>query len=194
MIFIVDDSPTDIELTTIALEATGREIRVRSALDGKSALAMLRNGLGVPALILLDLKMPGMSGIEVLREIRADDRLKEIPVVVVTSSALESDRTEAIAAWCKRLYAEAFGFGSIRQRYGDYSAALAAELVLNALLQISTNDFRLEYSNQSSVLILVLLREYALQTYRKVDRAICLFLHVPVACSSLCLKKYKINI
>jgi CheY-like chemotaxis protein len=98
MIYIVDDSPTDIELTTIALEATGREIVVRSATDGKSALAMLRSGLGVPALILLDLKMPGMSGIEMLREIRADDRLRGLPVVVVTSSALESDKTEANAA------------------------------------------------------------------------------------------------
>ncbi len=98
MIYIVDDSPTDIELTTIALEATGREIVVRSATDGKSALAMLRNGLGVPALILLDLKMPGMSGIEVLHEIRADDRLRGLPVVVVTSSALDSDKMEAIAA------------------------------------------------------------------------------------------------
>ena len=98
MIFIIDDNPTDIELATIALEATGREIDVRSATDGKSALAMLRNGLGAPALILLDLKMPGMSGIEVLREIRSDDRLRELPVVVITSSALESDRTEAIAA------------------------------------------------------------------------------------------------
>src|SRR5664279_6574764 len=98
MIYIVDDSPTDIELTTIALEATGREIAIRSSTDGKSALAMLRNVLGVPALILLDLKMPGMSGIEVLREIRADDRLWNLPVVVVTSSALESDRTDAIAA------------------------------------------------------------------------------------------------
>jgi CheY-like chemotaxis protein len=101
MIYIVDDSPTDIELTTIALEATGREIVVRSATDGKSALAMLRSGLGVPALILLDLKMPGMSGIEMLREIRADDRLRGLPVVVVTSSALESDKTEAIAAGAK---------------------------------------------------------------------------------------------
>jgi CheY-like chemotaxis protein len=98
MIFIVDDSPTDIELTTIALEATGREIVVRFATDGKSALAMLRNGLRVPALILLDLKMPGMDGIEVLREIRADDRLRDLPVVVVTSSALELDRADAFAA------------------------------------------------------------------------------------------------
>lgn len=98
MIFIVDDSPTDIELTTIALEATGREIVVRFATDGKSALAMLRNELRVPALILLDLKMPGMDGIEVLREICADDRLRDLPVVVVTSSALESDREDAFAA------------------------------------------------------------------------------------------------
>ncbi len=98
MIYIVDDSPIDIELATIALEAIGREIAVRSATDGKSALAMLRNGLGVPALILLDLKIPGMGGIEVLREIRTDDRLRELPVVVVTSSALESDRVDAIAA------------------------------------------------------------------------------------------------
>jgi len=98
MILIVDDSPIDIELATVALEMTGREISVRPALNGESALAMLRNENGLPALILLDLKMPGMSGIEVLSEIRADDRLKELPVVVVTSSSLESDRAEAIAA------------------------------------------------------------------------------------------------
>ena len=98
MILIIDDSPTDIELTTIALEATGREINVRSATDGRSALTMLREELEVPALVLLDLKMPCMSGIEVLREIRADHRIRELPVVVVTSSALESDKTEAIAA------------------------------------------------------------------------------------------------
>src|ERR1700690_1311528 len=98
MIFIVDDSPIDIELTTLALQATGLEIVGRSATDGKTALAMLRNGLGVPALILLDLKMPGIGGIEVLQEIRADDRLRKIPVVVVRSSALESDKPDAIAA------------------------------------------------------------------------------------------------
>ena len=48
--------------------------------------------------ILLELKMPGMGGIEVLREIRADDHLRDLPVAVVTSSALESDRTSASAA------------------------------------------------------------------------------------------------
>ena len=75
MILLVDDDPFDIELTTIALEATGRGIDVRSAPDGRSALAMLKNGNELPALIFLDIKMPCMGGIEVLREIRADDRL-----------------------------------------------------------------------------------------------------------------------
>ncbi len=98
MVLIIDDSPTDTELTTIALEATGREITVRSAADGRSALAMLRHGHERPDLILLDLKMPCMGGIEVLREIRADDCFRRLPVVVVTSSYLESDRKEAIAA------------------------------------------------------------------------------------------------
>jgi two-component system response regulator len=98
MIFIVDDSPTDIELVTIALEAVGLQISICSTTDGKSALAILRNKHELPALILLDINMPGMDGIEVLREIRAHDRLREIPVVIVTSSALESDRADAIAA------------------------------------------------------------------------------------------------
>ena len=98
MILIVDDNPIDIELTMIALEAIGGEKDVCSAPDGKSALGKLRNGVELPALILLDLKMPGMGGIEVLREIRANKRFRKIPIVVVTSSALESDRTEAIAA------------------------------------------------------------------------------------------------
>ena len=98
MILIVDDSPSDIELTKIALEATGREISVHSATDGKSALAMLRKGSWLPYLVLLDLKMQGMGGLEVLREMRVDHHLKDLPVVVVTSSSLESDRADVISA------------------------------------------------------------------------------------------------
>src|SRR5664279_2413536 len=95
MILIVDDSPIDIELATVALEMTGQEISVRPALNGESALAMLRNENGLPALILLDLKMPGMSGIEVLCEIRADDRLKELPVVAVSYTHLRAHETDS---------------------------------------------------------------------------------------------------
>jgi CheY-like chemotaxis protein len=98
MILIIDDSPSDIELTKIALEATGREISIHSATDGKSALAMLRKGSWLPYLVLLDLKMQGMGGLEVLREMRVDHHLKDLPVIVVTSSSLESDRADLISA------------------------------------------------------------------------------------------------
>jgi CheY-like chemotaxis protein len=97
-VLIVDDQPDDIELATIALIAARPDIDVNSALGGTTALALLRNEGGRPDLILLDLKMPGMNGIEVLREIRADACLKVLPVVVVTSSSLESDMAKAIAA------------------------------------------------------------------------------------------------
>lgn len=97
-VLIVDDQPDDIELATIALVAARPDIDVNSALDGTTALALLRKEGGRPDLILLDLKMPGMNGIEVLREIRADACLKVLPVVVVTSSSLESDMAKAIAA------------------------------------------------------------------------------------------------
>ena len=98
MIFIVDDNPSDIELAKIALSANGRKVSISTATDGESALAMLRSGRLLPSLVLLDLNMPGMGGIEMLREMRADNFLKDLPVVVVTSSSLESDKKDVIAA------------------------------------------------------------------------------------------------
>jgi CheY-like chemotaxis protein len=97
-IMIVDDNRDDIEITRAALEEIGRKEKVEAALDGEQALRYLRECKDLPGLILLDLKMPGMSGFDCLREIRADERLRPIPVIVVTSSLLESDRQEAYEA------------------------------------------------------------------------------------------------
>ena len=97
-IMIIDDNHDDIEITRAVLEEIGREEDVEAAFDGVQALRRLRDGKRLPRLILLDLKMPGMSGFECLREIRADERLRPIPVIVVTSSSLDSDRHEAHAA------------------------------------------------------------------------------------------------
>ncbi len=98
IILIVDDDPDDIELATLAIEKARQDVRVISVPDGRSALDLLSNGNPLPDLIFLDLKMPGMSGVETLREIRSIERLKKIPVVVVTSSSLESDKREAMSA------------------------------------------------------------------------------------------------
>ncbi len=97
-ILIVDDNPDDIEITTIILRKMGRALKVEEATSGEAALNRLREGNDLPSIILLDIKMPGMSGLDTLRRIRTDGRLKAIPVIIVTSSALESDKEEAYAA------------------------------------------------------------------------------------------------
>jgi CheY-like chemotaxis protein len=97
-ILLVDDSPRDTELTIKALEHHNLANEVVTLRDGVEALDYLfRRGqfanraAGNPAVILLDLKMPRVDGIEVLRQLKSDPRLKVIPVVVLTSSNEESD-------------------------------------------------------------------------------------------------------
>jgi CheY-like chemotaxis protein len=91
LILIVDDRPDDIVLTEMALAMLGCEIRTESVSTGEQALTFLEAAPELPSIILLDLKMPGMGGLEALRRIRADARLKDLPVVLVTCSTLESD-------------------------------------------------------------------------------------------------------
>ncbi len=91
LILIVDDRQEDVWLTKTALEMAGCKFQSESVATGEEALDFLKTAEQLPALILLDLKMPGMGGIETLKSIRADERLKNIPVVIVTCSILESD-------------------------------------------------------------------------------------------------------
>jgi CheY-like chemotaxis protein len=97
-ILLAEDNPNDVELTLAALREHRLTNEVAVARDGAEALDYLyrRNSYasrvdGDPGLILLDLKMPRVDGIEVLRQIKADPRLKMIPTVVLTSSRAESD-------------------------------------------------------------------------------------------------------
>jgi CheY-like chemotaxis protein len=97
-ILLVDDSPRDIELSLDALAQNNLANEVVAVCDGAEALDYLyRRGpfadriAGNPAVVLLDLKMPKVDGIEVLRQIKNDPQLKMIPVVVMTSSREEQD-------------------------------------------------------------------------------------------------------
>jgi CheY-like chemotaxis protein len=97
-ILLVDDSPRDTELAVDALDANNLANEVVVLRDGAEALDYLyRRGEfaarmnGNPAVILLDLKMPKVDGLEVLRQIKGDPQLKMIPVVVMTSSREEQD-------------------------------------------------------------------------------------------------------
>jgi CheY-like chemotaxis protein len=97
-ILMVEDDPKDVELSLTALEEYNLANEVVVARDGSEALDYLyRRGSfegrasGNPALLLLDLKLPKIDGLEVLQQIRSDNGLKLIPVVVLTSSREEKD-------------------------------------------------------------------------------------------------------
>lgn len=97
-ILIVDDDPRDVELTFTALDEYKLANEVVVTRDGKEALDYLcrredfaSRAEGNPAVILLDLKLPKVNGLEVLQKIRSDEQFKMIPVVVLTSSHEEKD-------------------------------------------------------------------------------------------------------
>jgi CheY-like chemotaxis protein len=97
-ILLVEDSPQDIELTLAALEENRLANEVIVVRDGEAALDFLyKRGIfklrtpGNPAVILLDLKLPKVDGLEVLECIKGDPNLKAIPVVMLTSSREERD-------------------------------------------------------------------------------------------------------
>ena len=101
-ILLVEDNPTDAELTMRALRKSHLANHITWVKDRAEALALIfRSGAYAgrpdqnPRLILLDLKLPKVDGIEVLKRLKADDRTRAIPVVMVTSSQEGRDITES---------------------------------------------------------------------------------------------------
>ncbi|HZT21603.1 MAG TPA: response regulator [Verrucomicrobiae bacterium] len=97
-ILLAEDNERDIELTLAALEEYNLANEVVVVRDGAEALDYLYargsfagRANGLPVVVLLDLKMPKMDGLEVLRHLRADETLKHLPVVMITSSREEQD-------------------------------------------------------------------------------------------------------
>jgi CheY-like chemotaxis protein len=97
-ILLAEDNPKDVELTLEALEDSLLANRVEVVKDGVETLEYLRyegkfanREPGLPSVLLLDIKMPRKDGIEVLREIRNDPKLKLLPVVMLTSSREDKD-------------------------------------------------------------------------------------------------------
>lgn len=101
-ILLVEDNPTDAELTMVALKEHNLANKLVWVKDGAEALDFLfatgayarRNIGNGPRVVLLDLRLPKVDGLEVLRRIKADERTKRIPVVVLTSSKEDRDVAE----------------------------------------------------------------------------------------------------
>jgi CheY-like chemotaxis protein len=101
-LLVVEDDPNDVELTLIALRKHNLANKIHIVRDGEEALDFLfcrgaykdRNFNGPPKVILLDLKLPKVSGLEVLKAIKDDPRTRPVPVVVMTSSREQRDLVE----------------------------------------------------------------------------------------------------
>ena len=104
-ILLVEDNPSDLELTLRALKEHKLCNNVQVARDGEEALDFVfcrgqfsgKRMDDLPRVILLDLKLPLIDGLEVLRQIRADERTRNVPVVVLTASTEERDVVDSYA-------------------------------------------------------------------------------------------------
>jgi len=102
-LLLVEDNPQDLELALRALKKGNITNRIEVARDGAEALDFLfccgahagRNITDTPKVVLLDLKLPKVDGLDVLRQIKADPRTRSIPVVVLTSSREQRDLVES---------------------------------------------------------------------------------------------------
>jgi two-component system response regulator len=102
-ILLVEDNPADAEMTLRALRRNNLANRVHWVKDGEQALEFMfrtgsyagRDPVAVPKLVMLDIKMPKVDGIEVLRRIKANEETRTVPVVVMTSSNEERDVVES---------------------------------------------------------------------------------------------------
>lgn len=95
-ILIVDDSSINLKLIKVVLTAADYE--VRTADDAEQALAVLRAFR--PRLILMDIQLPGMDGLELTRHLKSDPKTANIQVVALTAYAMKGDRERALAAGC----------------------------------------------------------------------------------------------
>ncbi|HSQ21339.1 MAG TPA: response regulator [Coriobacteriia bacterium] len=95
-ILLVEDNPQNRYLMTFLLESHGYTVDV--AEDGATALRMLAER--VPDLILMDMQLPMVDGYEATRRIKADERLRQIPLVALTAHSMKGDRAKAIDAGC----------------------------------------------------------------------------------------------
>jgi two-component system, OmpR family, phosphate regulon response regulator PhoB len=94
-ILVVEDEPAILELLRVNLVDAGYE--VQAAADGETAQALLKDAL--PDLVLVDWMLPGMSGLALARQIRADARTRELPLIMVTARSDESDKVAGLEAW-----------------------------------------------------------------------------------------------
>ena len=126
-ILLVEDNPRDVEMTLLALKKHNLANRVTVAKDGAEALDYIfakgayaaRAPNHTPKVVLLDLKLPKVSGLEVLRAIKGDKQTSTIPVVVLTSSQEEKDMVESYQLGVNSYIVKPLDFDKFVQAVGE---------------------------------------------------------------------------
>lgn len=116
-LIVVDNDPDDAELTTYALKASNKSLRVLHFKSGHEVLNYLfqetdhhLHALSELKLILLDLKLPKMGGLEILKQIRENEQTQNLPVVILTSSQVRNDVMQAYALGANSYVIKPVGF------------------------------------------------------------------------------------
>jgi CheY-like chemotaxis protein len=95
-ILIVDDNATNLKLVAYLMKANGYD--VETALDAESAIEAIR--LRRPQVVLMDIQLPGIDGLELTRRLKANPETREIVIIAVTAYAMKGDQDKALAAGC----------------------------------------------------------------------------------------------
>jgi two-component system cell cycle response regulator DivK len=120
-VLVVDDNPTNMKLTVMLLETAGHT--VISASDAEAGLTLARQGC--PQLILMDIQLPGMDGLEATMILKRDEATRAIPVIALTALAMKGDEERIRAAGCNGYIAKPLA-------YRDFMAIVAAQLAAPA--------------------------------------------------------------
>lgn len=126
-ILLVEDEEAHAELTKRAIRKAGNANRIDIVYDGKEALDYLFNRekfadklqYPKPGLILLDIKLPGIDGIEVLKRIKNDSNLKQIPVIMLTTSDREEDIAQSYQHYANSYLTKPVGFKAFEEKIGQ---------------------------------------------------------------------------
>ncbi len=95
-ILVIEDNPMNMELVTDVLEASGYDVLQASEAEQGIAIAQESK----PNLILMDISLPGMDGLEATRRLKSNSKTKDIPIVVLSANAMKGDKERAISAGC----------------------------------------------------------------------------------------------
>ena len=118
-VLVVDDNPINLELRTILLESEGFD--VEPVEDAEAALQRIRQN--PPDLLVVDVQLPGISGLDLLRQVRSDPRTQDLCAVIVTSYAMPSDEEQAYEAGCDGYIRKPIDTRTFGQRVSGFLAA-----------------------------------------------------------------------